>query len=39
MKPAELMYPAMRSKIGYKPRPWKGVQNDSAQLAERALST
>jgi transposase len=34
----ELMYSVMRSRSGYEPRPWKGGQQDSACLAEQALS-
>jgi transposase len=35
---AELMYSVLRNKTEYEPRPWKGVQNDPAYLAEQALS-
>jgi transposase len=34
---AELMYAVLRTKAAYEPRPWKGVQNDSACLAGQAL--
>jgi transposase len=34
---AELMYRVLRTKTAYEPRPWKGIQNDPACLAEQAL--
>ena len=35
---AELMYSVLRSKTKYEPRPWKGIRDNSAALAEQAMS-
>ena len=34
---AELMYSVLRNKTGYEPRPWKGVRDKTATLAEQAM--
>jgi transposase len=34
---AELMYSVLRNKTKYEPRPWKGVRDKAAELAEQAI--
>jgi transposase len=34
---AELMYSVLKNKSVYEPRPWKGVRNETAVLADKAL--
>jgi transposase len=35
---AELMFSVLKNKTEYEPRPWKGVKNKTAVLAEQSLS-